>query len=1145
MKQFQESSSRAYYIEETLENKEGLTIDPISSFSPKKQFEGKSLIERRIFKKGKLNDLNINNDHLSIASFSSFHNIPGSSDSYYNAAADYELEHESPPTPPKYVPPLTKVSPFLIRLRHISSVPIPLNTTSKSLFTLKEFILQKIFVHNLDLHEFFKNKIETSFNEGKVEFSKAMSYHLNIDASYNEWKYALYSLYDEIQNEHGLDFENKEIVHHFENSINERKEAKDFKIKILRLLDEISVEKHETPELRLKYMFEEFAENGMISQKKKVRKLKHSDSSSLYRKSNELFVSMKKSQTFESPQSKNKKNSSTIHKSPSHSKLQSLDKKIDEEALLGQTTSDKKLNFHNFQSGLRDLYGKEWNTNHDVLIKQFFAAEAMSHIEHRDGSESGRTRSTSMSHEDIPFRYDSSIKINGPVEILRKSYESSTPRLNSPNSVYSSGISSNQLQTMTIDFQEFSNIFIHLLQLIMDREKIQEFKDRLMNALNLTNMTTHDLFRSLDKEKLEEIDLLSFKEGIKNEMKIFNSSDYISCDVDSLLIDWFLSMDVEGTGEVNEEYFEANLCDIDIIPLLKRKIRAYSQDLELLFTKEFNGDLGTCTFKDFKKGCHSIGIKASVHVLRILFNQIDEDASESISLKEFVDAIGYDHSRLNALKEIILHKVYSLNISMQDLFERIDKDKRGYITENDLRWSFRNMLNLNIPDKIIEELLKLMDPQRNNRILYHDFNLCISDQLDILSTKQRILMEAERRGDSILDLFSRFDYDKSGDLSMEELKLGLRVYCSIECDGESLNNLFSSMDLDGNGICELVEFESIHRDIQLINLMRFRVESLKYSLLDNILLNVNIKKSKITVEIIKNILKKLYNSMDHTGSNAIDYYSLRDIFEQRFGMFEEEISLRLLFEEMDTYAQGYVSQDEFVNSMAQFFELKELVDGLLLQGSTEKVFYQYFDLEGKGSISFDAFSRCLSRILTVTSCRKQVQQLFFNKADSSGKGYITLSEFQNVCKKDWTTFNNFPFGIPSKKSKKLLKLSKQSTYYSEILKKLNQGRLVFPTYIPKHLHFLIDGNQAKEVIEPTDEFSTHRDNEQVYLKKLKESNQLNRSKLNDNMISEYELETNIVNLFGLNEKLNTENRELKHLTEHLVKLHRLKYAQSI
>jgi len=851
----------------------------------------------------------------------------------------------------------------------------------------------------------------------KLDFFKSLCSHLNIrEQNSQQYKLASYALYDEILELAKTDGLRKSMVKYFEECVLQRQDIKDCKMRLVKIMEDVESlssvpqqsERHFTPlEEKLKLIFEQLALTGNIPQKlipdnggssstptHRATPLYDDPVPSFYSRS----ISLNKSERRASPRS--------ITSS-------SRSKQVEQEASASNSSSSMTLSFYDFRRAFKQLYGRrEWNSVHERMITEIFYCDGLqmltcpsvpqvspSSVRHANQHDPG---SSFLSSTDAsPIRHD---HVTGR-------------------------------ESITLD--QFRDIFTHLLQLRLDKQNIQTFKDKLLNLINERSMTIHDLFQHLDKEKSGEIDLLRFRDGLKNDLKLFDGMIGIDDNLDSLISDWFASIDIEGSGEITEEYFESNLCEKDIIPLLKRKMRSHSSDLQQLFLQVFNGDLGSCTFKDFKSGCEKIGIRASSNVLKILFNQIDEDGSLTISLDEFIAAIGLNFSpQVQSVKEVILHKLYLMNRSLDEFYEDLDFRKTG-ITYDQFRTGLQNLLKVYVDDHILRQVFKQMDESGNNIVEFKEFASCINQQAKIKSIKQDILLNAEKRGDSLLDLFSRFDDDKGGGLSMDELKMGLRVYCGVDCPFPLLLEFFSYMDQDGNNSADAEEFEGALNEIRALNAMKAKLDMFKQQILSAVTRHMEKKGSR--VESLQTALANLFDRMDVAGRNRLDFYSLRDGIKKHCGLAVEDSMVRLLFEEIDYGSNNLIQMDDFVQSLTELWEMNTLVEGIRMQGSLRKTFDRYFDVDGKGEIDFDRFQKGCSQILTITACRKRVMHMCFNMADTNGSGSISFEEFELVCSRNWESYHTVSHrGIPSSESKKKHKLSKASIYYSDLFRRRDE-----------------------------------------------------------------------------------------------------------
>ena len=172
------------------------------------------------------------------------------------------------------------------------------------------------------------------------------------------------------------------------------------------------------------------------------------------------------------------------------------------------------------------------------------------------------------------------------------------------------------------------------------------------------------------------------------------------------------------------------------------------------------------------------GIK-EVLELRKLFNSIDEDASGSIDLEEFVSspALKSSHMFMNA----------------SSMFGSIDRDASGTI-------SFGEMLAVAFPQASRSNLRDMLKFVKSHESQEH--------------MKEKISLNTEQM-DEIHEIFKLYDVDASGGISTQELydaMVGANPAMREIFSLEDMNKLVQQYDDDGNASLEIEEFTKLFKE---------------------------------------------------------------------------------------------------------------------------------------------------------------------------------------------------------------------------------------------------------------------------------------------------------------------------------------------
>jgi calcium-dependent protein kinase len=132
---------------------------------------------------------------------------------------------------------------------------------------------------------------------------------------------------------------------------------------------------------------------------------------------------------------------------------------------------------------------------------------------------------------------------------------------------------------------------------------------------------------------------------------------------------------------------------------------------------------------------------------------------------------------------------------LRETFLKLDKDKDGVLSKNDLLKGFANTLgNKVFLEAEIEKLLSKIDMNKNGVINYSEFVAAASDLKEILTEE------------NLRKSFNHLDINGEGQIQFSELK---KVLVSNGEDEKDLHELLSSLSLEIDGQISYEEFKKI------------------------------------------------------------------------------------------------------------------------------------------------------------------------------------------------------------------------------------------------------------------------------------------------------------------------------------------------
>lgn len=141
---------------------------------------------------------------------------------------------------------------------------------------------------------------------------------------------------------------------------------------------------------------------------------------------------------------------------------------------------------------------------------------------------------------------------------------------------------------------------------------------------------------------------------------------------------------------------------------------------------------------------------------------------------------------------------------IRNIFSTFDKNSDGYITEQELRESLKN-LRIFMTDKEVEEMFMKLDSNGDGLIDLDEFFLLCDNPMNNFGKE-----EDEEEQENLKEAFDVFDKDKDGLISVEELGL---VLCSLGLkEGnkiEDCKKMIRKVDMDGDGLVNFDEFKKM------------------------------------------------------------------------------------------------------------------------------------------------------------------------------------------------------------------------------------------------------------------------------------------------------------------------------------------------
>lgn len=192
-----------------------------------------------------------------------------------------------------------------------------------------------------------------------------------------------------------------------------------------------------------------------------------------------------------------------------------------------------------------------------------------------------------------------------------------------------------------------------------------------------------------------------------------------------------------------------------------------------------------------------------LYILLLLYAYDRSDASSSpickaLNVSMLNSLRGFNH-RSNLQEKILqlLEKCHYLNSnqtkSVNAFFCAADTDGNGVISMDELYTALKKV-DENITKKDAQNILSSVDINNDGYITYEE----------LLNTRiSRKLQSSESR---LKKVFQLLDYDKSGKISVVELKAAMTTIPSIDITDDEYRELISEADINGDGEIDFEEF---------------------------------------------------------------------------------------------------------------------------------------------------------------------------------------------------------------------------------------------------------------------------------------------------------------------------------------------------
>merc|ERR1712123_168345 len=470
-----------------------------------------------------------------------------------------------------------------------------------------------------------------------------------------------------------------------------------------------------------------------------------------------------------------------------------------------------------------------------------------------------------------------------------------------------------------ISFPEFARIVLPSAD-----EKISQLKKSIGSANEVAAA-----FKKFDVNKDGKISSQELQNGLKSTGLNFTNQE-----VDVI----FAVADLDGDGEISLAEFEH---------LLGTAVSfGRVEDVKAAFFRFDKDNDGSIDRTELKSMLAATGKSPSDGEVESLFKKGDLDGDGKIDPVEFIKLM-FPLSTQTLSK---LQKSFKNLDDIKAAFRKYDTDGDGHIVRNELRQVMSKFSELEV-----DAVFALGDMDKSGGIDYQEFiSLMVPDAPN---TVKKLAAQFRSVAD-IKTAFKKFDINKDGQITRDELKNGMKI------SGADLDVVFALGDLDGDGEISIGEFIRVLSPITATALARFRN----------------------TFTAIEDVVSA-FRVIDSNNDGSLSKQELASGMNSFGKMFTTE-EIDSVFALADVNTDGEICYEEFVTGMGGDYTANE-INAIFAMG----------DGDQDGKISFLEFSKimlpsCQDALNKFWKCFKTVSSVkdAFKKFDADGDGEISRQE---------------------------------------------------------------------------------------------------------------------------------------------------------
>ena len=454
--------------------------------------------------------------------------------------------------------------------------------------------------------------------------------------------------------------------------------------------------------------------------------------------------------------------------------------------------------------------------------------------------------------------------------------------------------------------------------------------------------------------------------------------------------------DIDQDGEISLSEFVRLMCPAAESGLTKfRNSFRNIQEIVAAFKRFDSNCDGALSQQEFVNGMKSSHINLSTAEVKAIFTLADVNQDGEINFIEFVSALfpvasdGLSKLR-NALKTVS---------NVRDAFRKFDTDNDGEISYQELKNGMNSVCKLSEGE--VTAVFAIGDVDSDGKISFSEFARMVLPSAD---EKLCLLKKSLGSASNVEASFKKFDVNKDGKISKEELSKGLKSSGLKFTDAE-VDVIFAVADLDGDGEICLSEFENLlgtapsFGRIEDVKAAFYRFDTNNDGSIDKSELKKMLAATGKTPSDQE--VNTLFQKGDADGDGKIDiqefiklmFPASAEVLSKLQKSFKSISDIKSAFRKYDTDGDGHISRVELRQVMSKFSETD--VDAVFALG----------DKDQSGGIDYQEFITMM--LPTSSSILKRVSAGFrtvadvkaaFKRFDVNNDGQISKSELSTGMK---------------------------------------------------------------------------------------------------------------------------------------------------